>query len=223
MKRVPLTPEKIVETALLIADQEPFEKLSMRRLAGALNVTAMSLYNHVSDKDALIDMMLNRVVDKMDSPQGEGDWQEEMRQRATSMRRELMAHRWATPLLMSRIVMGEAILRDIDATVGCLVGGGFSYAQADWARTTIDSYVYGYIIQEQAYPVEPEAYQEAASAHLPQISQADYPHMHEAARQIIDGDYDGKTDFGFGLDLVLDGLRRWGARAPAPTPPASPR
>ncbi len=181
----------------------------MRKLARALNVTAMSLYNHVTSKDDLLDLMLNQVVASFKSPETGGDWEAEMRRRAQSMRQALLANRWASTLLISRIAIGEAVLRDTDATLGCLVTAGFTYAQADWARNAIDSHVYGYTIQELNYPVEPDVYQDAAAEYLPLIPKADYPFMHEAAVQIIEGHYDGITRFDFGLELILDGLKRW--------------
>lgn len=209
VKRRRLTPEAIVSKALRLADEEGFEALSMRKLAGSLGVTAMSLYNHVSGKDDLLDLMLNRVVAEIESPMVGGDWAEMMRRRSHSMRQALLRHRWAPPLLISKIALGEEILRDINATLGCLVRAGFTYGQADWARNAIDSHVYGYTMQELNFPVAPEEYKVAAAQFLPMISKADYPFMHEAAAQIIGGEYDGMTEFSFGLELILDGLKRW--------------
>lgn len=208
-KRRVLTAADIVSTALKMADEEGFDALSMRKLAGLLNVTAMSLYNHVNGKDDLLDLMLDRVVAEIESPTIGGDWAEMMRRRAYSMRQALLRHRWASTHLISKITMGEQVLSDIDATVGCLVGAGFTYAQADWARNAIDSHVYGYTMQELNIPVEPDEYRAAAAQYLPMISKTDYPFMYEAAAQIIAGKYDGMTRFSFGLELVLDGLKRW--------------
>ncbi len=208
-KRRVLTAEQIVSTALALADQEGIDSLSMRKLAGSLGVTAMSIYNHVAGKDALIDLMLNKVVAEIESPIIGADWEEMLRRRAHSMCQALRRHRWAPTLLISKITLGDEILRDINATVGCLVTAGFTYAQADWARNAIDSHVYGYTMQELNMPVEPEEYKDAAAQFLPMISESEYPFMHGAAMQIIDGKYDGMTQFSFGLELILDGLRRW--------------
>ncbi len=208
-KRRLLTAEVIVSKALELADEEGFDTLSMRKLAGSLGATAMSLYNHVAGKDELLDLMLERVVAEIESPVVGCHWEEMMRRRAHSMRQTLLRHRWASTLLISKIAIGEAIMRDIDATVGCLVRAGFTYAQADWARNAIDSHVYGYTMQELNFPVEPEEFKAAAAQYLPMISKTDYPFMHEAAVQIIEGKYDGITQFSFGLELILDGLKRW--------------
>lgn len=204
-----LSADKIVSRALELADEAGYETLSMRKLAGSLGATAMSLYNHVAGKDELLDLMLARVVAEIESPLVGGEWEEMMRRRAHSMRHALRRHRWASTLLTSKISVGEEIMHDINATVGCLVTAGFTYAQADWARNAIDSHVYGYTMQELNIPVEPDEYRAAAAQYLPMISNTDYPFMHEAAVQIIEGKYDGLTQFSFGLELVLDGLKRW--------------
>ncbi len=209
MKEPRLTADKIVDKALEMADEQGFEALSMRKLAGALGVTAMSLYNHLVHKDDLLGLMLERVMAEVSTPEIEADWENMMRQRAHSLRAALLRHRWASPLLISTITLGEATLRNINATLGCLVTQGFTYAEADWARNAIDSHVYGYTLQELNYPVSPEAYRSAAAQYLPMISKADYPFMYEAAARIVDGTYDGMTDFSFGLDLIIEGVKRW--------------
>ncbi len=209
-----LTAKKLVASAIKLADNDGIDTLSMRKLATVLNVTAMSLYNHIASKDELLDLMLNEVVSGFENPQLGGDWEAEMQRRAHSMRRALLTHRWAATLLISRIAIGEAVLRDTNATVGCLVTAGFTFGQADWARNAIDSHVYGYTIQELNYPVDPSEYKAAAAQYLPMISIEDYPFMHEAAVQIIDGKYDGVVQFDFGMELILDGLKRWIATNP---------
>lgn len=211
MPRRTLTVEKIIAAAVAFADREGFEALSMRKLAHELQVTAMSLYNHVENKDELLDLMLNAVVAEIDSPYETGDWDVMMRRRAHSLRDVLIKHQWASTLLISRIVLGEAIYRDSNASIGCLLNAGFSFAQADWARNAIDSHVYGYTIQELNYPVAPQHYQATAADYLSNISKEDYPHMYEGALQVSAGVYDGQTQFGFGLELILDGLKRWKA------------
>lgn len=205
-QRRSLTHDKVVAEAFRLADAQGIDGLSMRALAGALGVTPMSLYNHVANKDALLDALVDGVVAEITRPEIGGDWQGQMRARAISMYEALIRHPWAAVPLISRITMGEASLADMNATTGCLVTAGFSYPQADWAKTAIDSHVFGYALQVVNYPVTPEGFQEAAAEHMPAIPAETYPFLHEAARQIADHDYDGKTSFAFGLDLILEGL-----------------
>lgn len=213
-KRANLSVQTITAAAIALADAEGIDALSMRRLAAQLGVTAMSLYNHVANKDALLDLMLDAVAAQIEIPQIGAPWQGEMRRRAFSMQAMLRKHRWASPLLFSRIVLSDAILREGDATIGCLLASGFTHAQADWAKNAIDNHIYGYMLQELNFPVTPEGYREAAQQALPMIPADQYPHLHEASRQITTGAYDGRTDFGFGLELILKGLADWIAAAP---------
>lgn len=211
-QRPPLTPVRITTAAIALADAEGVEALSMRKVAGALGVSAMSLYNHVTDKDALIGRMLDHVAAEFTRPDPTIPWQDAMRQRAWSMRAAFLRHPWAPPLLVSRIVLEPAILEDIDATLACLIGAGLSYKQADWVKTALESHVYGYTMLELNMPVAEADYGEAAAEALPAIRPEQYPFMHGAAQAIITGSYDGKTEFGFGLDIILDGLNRWQER-----------
>ena len=204
-----LTPDLIVGKAIALADAAGIQKLSMRKLAAALDVTAMSLYNHVKNKEDLLDLMLDQVVAEFARPDVDGQWDDMIRRRAHSMRTALKAHPWALSLLTSRINLGAAMFADMNATTGCLITSGFSYAQADWAKNAVDSFTYGYVLQEMNFPVEPDQYQATARQFLPMISKADYPHFHGAAVAVAEGAYDGQTDFDFGLSMVLDGLRKW--------------
>jgi len=207
-KRLSLSTEKIVSKAVEIADKGGIEELSMRKLAGALGATAMSLYNHVPGKERLFELMLDRVMMEFELPDVDGDWEIMMERRAISMHVALRRHQWATMLLITKSAPTNTILRDTDAAIGCLVNGGFSYPQADWAYNAIDSHVIGYTIQEQNYPIEPNEYAAAASHFLPQISSSKFPFARRSAELVAQGEYDGKTEFGFGLRLVLDGLKR---------------
>lgn len=204
-----LSEAAIVDVALALADCEGVEAISMRKLARHFGVTAMSLYNHVANKDALLDAMLGRIVTEITSPSDQLSWREGMRLRAQSLRAVLLRHRWAAPMLISRIVLTDAVMRDAEASLARLIEAGFTYGQADWARNAVDSHVYGYVMQELNYPVGPESYRAAAAQYLPMIDRAQYPHTYESAKAIIDERYDGLTSFEFGLDLVLDGVERW--------------
>lgn len=207
-KRRTLNARKISEAAIKLADGQGIEALSMRKLATNLGVTAMSIYNHVANKDDLLSLMLDHVVNEFDRPQIDGEWKEMMRRRAHSMRQAFLRHPWAPALLISTITNGEQTMRDGDATLGCLINAGFTYAAADWARNAIDSHTYGYTMQEINFPVEPKEYRAVAAHYLPKIDKAEYPYLHGATRALINGEYDGVTQFDFGLNLILDGLAR---------------
>lgn len=204
--RVPLTRERVLRAAIDIADRDGLDALSMRRLAKAVGVEAMSLYNHVANKDDLLDGIVDLVVAEIHVPVPGGDWRAELRHRATSAHEVLLRHRWATGLLGSRVNVGPAMLRYIDATLGCLIAAGFTYEQADRAWNAMDSHIYGFTLQAINFPLDPTEYASAATRFLPLIPHETHPHMHTLATLVIAGTHTGTADFTFGLDLLLDGL-----------------
>ncbi|MEV0076372.1 TetR/AcrR family transcriptional regulator C-terminal domain-containing protein [Nocardia neocaledoniensis] len=204
--RTPLTRDRVLRAAVELADEDGLDALSMRKLAKAVGVEAMSLYNHVANKDDLLDGLVDLVVSEIYVPAPGGDWRAELRRRATSAHEVLLRHRWATGLLGSRVNVGPAMLRYVDATLGCLVSAGFTYEQADRAWNALDSHIYGFTLQAINFPLEPAEYVSAATRFLPLIPQETHPHMHTLATQVIAGTHTGTADFTFGLDLLLDGL-----------------
>jgi AcrR family transcriptional regulator len=206
--QLPLSRERVLEAALRLADEAGIEALSMRKLAEILGVKAMSLYNHVTNKDDLIDGIVDLVVSEIELPDLTVEWKTAMRQRSRSAHEVLLRHPWATMPIVSRVNVGPAMLRYVDATLGCLHAAGFSLEVADHAWNAIDSHIYGFTLQELNFPFEPSEYAEAAKMGLPLIPAAQYPHMNSLTHRVIDGSYDGLHDFDFGLDLILNGLER---------------
>lgn len=207
-KRAPLTQERVLRKAVALADKLGIEALSMRRLGQALGVEAMSLYKHVASKEELLAGIVDRVVSEIDAPALRGDWKAAMRSRATSAHAVLMRHPWATMLLVSQANVGPAMLRYVDATIGCLREAGFSFAMADHAWNAIDNHVYGFTLQKLNFPFKPEEYATAAQGFLPQLPAGEYPYLRGLSEQIITGQHDGMHDFEFGLELILTGLEK---------------
>ena len=206
--RLPLSRERVLHAAITLADESGLDALSMRRLGDALGVEAMSLYKHVKNKDDILDGIVDIVAGEIELPGGGGNWKVAMRGRAISAHEVLMRHPWATMLIVSRANIGPAMLRYVDATIGCLVEAGFSYVQADHAWNAIDSYVYGFTQQKLNFPFEADEYAVVAEAYLPLIPAEYYPHLHGMSREVISGRHDGLHELDFGLDLILDGLER---------------
>ena len=212
-KRTPLSTEKVLRTALRIADKKGIEFLSMRNLAKALKVEAMSLYNHVAGKEQLLDGLVELVVGELELPSIGTDWRSAMRGRALTAHQVLMRHPWATMLLVSRINVGPNMLRYIDRTVGCLREAGFSFAMADHAWNTLDAFTYGFTLQRLNFPLEPQHYASAAKQFLPMIPVEQYPYMNGLSQEIIAGRHDGQQNILLGLELLLVGLDQIRARS----------
>jgi AcrR family transcriptional regulator len=205
----PLSRERVLRAALRLADEGGIESLSMRKLAQELGVKAMSLYNHVVNKDDMLDGIVDIAVSEIEVPDLSVDWKTAMRRRAISAHEVLLRHPWATMALMSRVNVGPAMLRYVDATLGCLREAGFSFEMADWAWNAIDSHIYGFTLQKLNFPFEATEYSEAAKTGLSLIPADKYPYLNQLTHHVMEGRYDGLHDFEFGLELILNGLDRW--------------
>ena len=215
-----LTRERVLHAAVGFADERGIESLTMRKLGQALGVEAMSLYNHVANKDQLLDGMVDIVFSEVGLPPGDEDWKTAMRQRAVSARHVLARHRWAIGLMESRTSPGPATLRHHDAVIGSLRGAGFSVAMAAHAFSLLDSYVYGFALQEATLPFDTaEQTAELAEMILSGLRPDEYPYLTElAVEHVLQPGYSYGNEFEFGLDLILDGLER---AAAAEVPPAA--
>jgi AcrR family transcriptional regulator len=205
-----LSRERVLEAAVALADRTGVESLSMRKLGEAVGVEAMSLYNHVASKEDLLDGMIDVVFAEIELPSGGLDWRTAMRRRAVSARAALSRHRWAIGLMESRASPGPATLRQHDAVLGCLRAAGFSMSLTAHAFSAIDSYVYGFALQEKGLALEtPEQTAELAEAILARFPVDAYPHLAAfTAEHVLQPGYDYGAEFEFGLDLILDGLER---------------
>lgn len=207
-RRAPLSRDKVLRAALRMADKDGIESLSMRRLAQALKVEAMSLYNHVAGKEDILDGLVDLVASELDVPVIGGDWRASMRRRALSAHAVLMQHPWATMLFVSRVNVGPNMLRYVDATIGCLRAAGFSYPMADHAWNALDAYTYGFTLQRLNFPFDPSEYAPAAEGFLDRIPVEQFPYLNGMSQEVIAGRHDGIQHLELGLDLLLDGLER---------------
>lgn len=207
-KRRVLTREKVLDAAVNLANDVGINGLSMRKLAQAVGVEAMSLYNHVKNKDDLLDAMVEQVFAQITVPRVGGDWRDEMRVRALSAHAVLKRNPWAAMQIMSRVNVGPAALAYVDATIGCLRQAGFSYPLADHAWNALDSYIYGFTLLELNFPLEPDEYADVADDFMPSMPPDLYPHLLGMSQAVMEGKHDGLHTLEFGLELLLDGLER---------------
>jgi AcrR family transcriptional regulator len=205
-----LNRDRVLQAAVALADAGGIESLTMRKLGVELGVEAMSLYNHVSNKGDLLDGMIDIVFGEIDLPSGGTDWRTAMRGRAISARAALSRHPWAIGRMESRANPGPATLQHHDAVLGTLRGAGFSIALAAHAYSALDSYIYGFALQEPSLPFDTaEETAKVAQAMMAQFSSGQYPHLTEmAVEHVLQPGYDYGAEFEYGLDLILDGLER---------------
>ena len=205
--RPPVTRERVLDAALALADEGGLETLSMRRIGKALGVEGMALYNHVANKDDILDGIVERVLAEIPPPSTEGEWKSEMRERAVAARRVFLKHPWAIGLLEARHAGSSPTrLGYFDAVLGCLRAAGFSPTLSMRAFSIIDSFLYGFILQELSLPFDDSAgLEEVGEDLLRQMADA-YPHLTEATVQAMEDGWDYSEQFRFGLDLILGAL-----------------
>jgi AcrR family transcriptional regulator len=211
-ERTPLSRERVLLAAVTVADAGGLAGLTIRSLAHELGVKPMSVYHHVANKDEILDGIVDLVFAEIELPAAGGDWRAEMQGRAASAREVLGRHPWAIGLLESRTNPGPATLQHHDAVLGSLRAGGLSVELAGHAYALIDSYVYGFALQEAGLPFSSDSGEEVAEVAEPMMAQfpeGAYPHLVELAKDyVLQPGYAFGNEFGFGLTLILDGLER---------------
>jgi hypothetical protein len=152
--------------------------------------------------------MIDIVFDEIDLPPEQTDWQLAMRHRAASAREVLARHPWAIGLMESRTSPGPANMRHREAVTACLRRAGFSVVMATHANWLLDSYVYGFALQEASLPFDTAdgLADMAEDVFLPQLPPDEFPYLHESTAVLLAAGYDPAEEFVFGLDLVLAAL-----------------
>ena len=208
--RPALTRQRVLRAAISLADRGGFESLSMRRLGDKLGVEAMSLYNHVRNKEDMLDGMVDVVFSEIDLPPGGVEWRTAMRKRAISARQVLLRHPWANGLMESRATPGPATLRHHDAVLGSLRRAGFSIDMAAHAYSILDGYIYGFTLTELTLPFRNSGeVAEVAENIMEGFRPGEYPYLAEmAVDRATKPGYNYGDEFEYGLDLILDGIQR---------------
>jgi len=210
--REPLSRERILRTAVALADEGGVESLSMRKIALELGVVPMALYKHVSNKDEMLDGMVDVVVGEIDPPIVDADWKTTIRERVLSARRALLRHPWASRVIESRTDPTPTVIGYMDAMIGIFRAGGFSIDVTHHAMHAMGSRLLGFS-QELFDDTSGDG---AEIEELQRQWMAErYPHITEMVAAISHDDEsvvgsgcDDQFEFEFALDLTLDGLER---------------
>jgi AcrR family transcriptional regulator len=209
-RRLPLSRERVLQTALKLADQGGLESLSMRKLGQDLGVEAMALYYHFASKDEVLDGIVDLVFSEVDLPSPDVDWKAAMRRRAISLRDVLARHRWAIGMMESRRNPGPANLRHHDAVIGNLRAAGFDMEMVAHAYSLLDGYIYGFALTKMNLPFDSgDDVAEMAQDMLEPFPVNEYPNLVAfITEHAMRPGYDFGDEFEYGLDLILDGIER---------------
>jgi AcrR family transcriptional regulator len=213
-QRHTLTRERVLEGAVELTDEIGIEAFTIRRLAGALDVKPMTIYHYLSSKEEIVDGMVDSVFEEIELPATDVEWRIGIRGRCISARGVLQRHPWAPPLMESRRTPGPATLRHHDGVLACLRGGGLSLERTADAYAVIDSYLYGFALQEATLPGGGEGEIVDLAASMTTDMLADYPALAEFTTEwVVRPGYRFGNSFEIGLDLILDGLDRAAKRS----------
>jgi len=216
--RLPLNRERVLRAAVALADERGIEALTMRSLGQELGVEAMSLYNHVAGKEAILDGLVELVVAEVldavaahEPPTGPADWKAITRRRILAAREVMLRHRWAPKVLESRKEMPADLMRYYDGLLGLMFAGGFSADLAHHAMHALGSRALGFT--QELFEEDDDMPAETVALMAQQMA-AEYPNLGEMLKVVThDADTtlgwcDDQFEFEFGLDLLLDGLER---------------
>jgi len=208
-RRVPLNRDRVLHAAIRLADEGGIESLSMRKLGQALGVEAMSLYNHVANKDDILNGIVDLVVTEIELPSADEDWETALRDTAISTYDAFLRHPWVCNLMLSVASLGPARLRYIDALLRRIREAGFSPEATYHAYHALDSHIVGFTLWQLGHSIRKEDAAALEEICRRRVSLDDYPDLAEHARQhYTPGPHKDEGEFEFGLRLVLDGLRR---------------
>ncbi|MBT2529833.1 TetR/AcrR family transcriptional regulator [Streptomyces sp. ISL-99] len=210
--RTPLTRDRVLRAAVALADGIGIEALSMRKLAKELGVVPMALYKHVSNKEQLLDGMVDVVVGEIDPPVPGSNWKSAVRHRILSARRALLGHPWAAQVIQSRSSPTPVVLAYMDSVIGMFRTGGFSVDLTHHVMHALGSRMMG--ITQELFDASPAPDPRAQTAASPEDAE-EYPYVMELAAaaahdegSVVGQGCDDQFEFEFALDLLLDGFER---------------
>lgn len=228
-RREPLTRDRVLQTAVGLADEAGIAAVTMRRLAEQLGVEPMSLYYHLPNKEAILDGIVDLVFREVEEAAGvfeapaqgnsvpDPGWKAALRARILAARRVMLRHPWVPALLDSRSGLGLAQARYVDAVVGTLRSGGLSYDLIHHAMHALGSRMFGFTQELGEEPGasggagggdagDPDALAQMAE-HVPNLAAMLAVVAHDDPDSTL-GWCDDQFEFEFGLDIILDGLER---------------
>jgi TetR/AcrR family tetracycline transcriptional repressor len=201
-----LNREVVLSTALELIDRDGLESLSMRKLATHLDVSPMALYNHVPNKEALLEGVVEHVLGEIDLSVAElEDWTEVLKAGFHSFRATLLRHPDAVPLLQSKIVVTPDALRPVEVSLATLRGAGFDDRTALHAHWALVGFTFGHVANRMANPLTDPGVLKRSVVSNEALGPHRFPNFHGCLPHCLDPDFDASYEFG--LEVIVEGLR----------------
>ena len=208
--RKPLNRDRILESGLALADEHGIEALSMRKLGQTVGYEAMSLYNHIANKDDLLDGMLDLVLGEMEAPRPE-EGLAGIRRASISAHDALRRHPWAAGVLMSPTRVRPLRLAFMDSLLGALRSAGFSPETTYHAYHVIDAHIIGFSLWQSTHDFAlPDEITSDLRGFLDRmLPEETYPDLHAHGLQHLEpGPLQDTSAFEYGLGLLLESLEK---------------
>jgi AcrR family transcriptional regulator len=201
----------VLRAAVEFADDSGIESVTMRRLARRLGVEAMALYNHVANKEALLDGMVSVVLDEINDATADisGPWKPALRRRILAARQVMLRHRWTPAVLESRTDPGAQLSRYYDTLIGLFRDGGFSLDLTHHVLHALGTRAFGYTHEpwdDSQPPPDPALLAQQIAGDYPNIAAMLETVSHDPNTSL--GWCDDQFEFEFALDILLEGLER---------------
>jgi AcrR family transcriptional regulator len=204
--------DQYVAAALTVADAEGLDAVSMRRVAGDLGSGTATLYRYITNRDELIDLMIDAVYGEDPLPEAAANWRAGLAAVAHALRGTLLRHPWLAGELTGRPSLGPNSLRRSEAALRAAVALTPDITRASQALATVRAYVLGSVASQQAAllaeqrtGLTKEQWQHSHGPYITEVLAAgEHPMLARRVQEAEEPDPD--TDFTFGLNCILDGL-----------------
>jgi TetR/AcrR family transcriptional regulator, tetracycline repressor protein len=207
--RVRLDLDLVLDAAMVVLASEGVDGLTMRRLAGHLDVPVMTLYTYVTSRDQLLDLVLDEILGHVDLPAPSPDWRGDVIAVATSLRQVLLSYRHASRLLAGRPSTGPHALDIAEFLLDALTRAGLTGKELVFAYTAVRDFTLGSTLQDATWAEQGPPSDQAIGRVREQfdaLPPTRYPRIREALTDMLT--LNGDAQFDYGLALLVDGLVR---------------
>jgi AcrR family transcriptional regulator len=211
-QRKRLSRDALVDSAFAVLDEHGYDGLNMRRVAEALDTGPASLYAHVSGKDELLELMIDRLAAAIEVPEPDPErWQEQVKDFVTEIYRGFLAHPGLAYANLGKIPTGPGAITAIDRFIGLFRAGGVPDQVIAYAvdilplYATVQALEQG-ILAERMSDEEVERYFAQLDEYWRSLPADRFPHLHSIVHVLAGPDPDPESRFRFGLEMLVTGI-----------------
>ncbi len=213
--RPQLSRDVIVAAALKVVGSEGGEALTMRRVADEIGVSASALYGYIANKEELVQLLLEQIMDEVTFPVGAGDWQDVLRQWGRDTLDAFKRHPGVAALSLGRAPLGPKMLPGLELMLATLRSAGLPDQVAAFVGDIGALYIGAIAHEQDVTPLsDEESYKSQFSAWLKALPAGQFPNIVATADKIVAGTAEDR--FEWGLDVIIRGLASYVAKPPGP-------